>query len=46
MPAALPGEKDGTFTNTHRLLQWHDKVVEPPGDSRSELWFIFISASG
>ena len=22
-------------------MQWHDKVVEPPGDSRSELWFIY-----
>ena len=41
MPAALVGEKDGTFTNTHRLVQWHDKIVEPPGDSRSETWFIF-----
>ena len=41
MPAALVGEKDGTFTNTHRLVQWHDKVVEPPGDSRSETWFIY-----
>ncbi len=41
MPAALPGEKEGTFTNTHRLLQWHDKVVEPPGDCRSELWFMY-----
>ncbi len=41
MPAALPGEKEGTFTNTHRLLQWHDKVVEPPGDSRSDLWFVY-----
>lgn len=41
MPAALPAEKDGTVTNTHRLVQWHDKVVEAPGDSRSELWFMF-----
>ena len=41
MPASLAGEKDGTFTNTHRLLQWHDKVVDGPGDSRSELWFIY-----
>ena len=40
LPAALPGEKEGTFTNTHRLVQWHDQVVEPPGDSRSELWFM------
>jgi formate dehydrogenase major subunit len=41
MPAALPVEKDGTFTNTHRLIQWHDKLVEPPGDCRSEAWFYF-----
>ncbi len=40
MPGSLAGEKAGTFTNTHRLLQWHDKVVEGPGDSRSELWFV------
>ena len=39
MPVSLPGEKAGTFTNTHRLIQWHDKVVEGPGDSRSDLWF-------
>jgi formate dehydrogenase major subunit len=41
LPAALPGEKEGTFTNTHRLIQWHDKVVEPPGDCRSDLWFMY-----
>jgi formate dehydrogenase major subunit len=41
LPAALPGEKEGTFTNTHGLLQWHDKVVDPPGDCRSDLWFMY-----
>lgn len=41
MPGSLAGEKAGTFTNTHRLVQWHDKVVDGPGDSRSELWFIY-----
>src|SRR5690606_3387874 len=41
MPAELAGEKGGTFTNTHRLVQWHDKVVDGPGDSRSELWFTY-----
>jgi formate dehydrogenase major subunit len=39
LPAAAHVEKDGTFTNTQRLLQWHFKAVEPPGDSRSESWF-------
>lgn len=41
LPASLPGEKEGSFTNTHRLVQWHDKVVDPPGDCRSDLWFMF-----
>ena len=41
MPAAAHTEKDGTFTNTQRLLQWHHKPVEPPVDCRSELWFAF-----
>ena len=31
MPAAAHTEKDGTFTNTQRLLQWHHKAVEPTG---------------
>jgi hypothetical protein len=40
-PASLSAEKAGSVTNTHRLLQWHDKVVSGPGDSRSDLWFTF-----
>lgn len=40
-PAAAHTEKDGTFTNTQRLLQWHHKAVEPPGDARSELDFVY-----
>jgi formate dehydrogenase major subunit len=40
-PAAAHTEKDGTFTNTQRLLQWHHKAVEPPGDARSDLWFAY-----
>ena len=41
LPAAAHSEKDGTFTNTQRLLQWHHKAVEPPGDCRSDLWFYY-----
>ncbi len=41
MPAAAHTEKDGSFTNTQRLLQWHRKAIEPPQDCRSELWFMF-----
>jgi formate dehydrogenase major subunit len=40
MPAASHVEKEGTFTNTQRLIQWRDKALEPPGDARSELWFM------
>ena len=40
-PAASHAEKNGTFTNTQRLLQWHEKAVEPPGDARSEVWFTY-----
>src|SRR5437763_11489181 len=40
-PAAAHTEKDGTFTNTQRLLQWHHKAVEPPGECRSELHWIY-----
>ena len=40
-PCAAHTEKDGTFTNTQRLLQWHHAAVEPPGDARSELHFVY-----
>ncbi|GGK73745.1 formate dehydrogenase subunit alpha [Sphaerisporangium melleum] len=40
-PAAAHTEKNGTFTNTNRLLQWHDAAVEPEGDRRSDLWFAY-----
>src|SRR4029077_11977087 len=41
LPAAAHTEKDGTFTQTQRLLQWRHKAVEPPGDCRSELHFFY-----
>src|SRR3712207_1860165 len=41
LPAASHVEKEGTFTQTHRMLQWREKAVEPPGDCRSELWFFY-----
>ena len=40
MPAATHIEKEGCFTNTERLVQWRDKALDPPGDCRSELWFM------
>ncbi len=41
MPAAAHTEKEGSFTNTQRLLQWRHKAVDPQGDQRSELWFAY-----
>ncbi len=41
MPAAVASEKNGSYTNTQRLVQWHDKAVEPTGDVRSEAWFVY-----
>jgi formate dehydrogenase major subunit len=41
LPAAAHVEKAGSFTNTQRLLQWHDKALEPPGDARSDLAFMY-----
>jgi formate dehydrogenase major subunit len=40
MPAASHVEKEGCFTNTQRLVQWRDKALDPPGDARSDLWFM------
>ncbi len=41
LPAAAHTEKDGSFTNTQRLLQWHHQAVPPPGEARSDLWFTY-----
>ncbi len=41
LPAASHVEKSGSFTNTQRMLQWHHQAVEPPGDARSDLWFVY-----
>lgn len=39
-PAAAHTEKSGSFANTERRLQWHEKAVDPPGDATSDLWWI------
>jgi anaerobic selenocysteine-containing dehydrogenase len=36
LPAALWGEKLGTFTNADRTVHLSEKAVEPPGKSRSD----------
>ncbi|HLN60244.1 MAG TPA: formate dehydrogenase-N subunit alpha [Symbiobacteriaceae bacterium] len=40
LPAAGPLEKEGSFTNSHRLLQWKHKAIEPMGDFRSDGWYM------
>ncbi|MFI6350331.1 formate dehydrogenase [Streptomyces sp. NPDC050560] len=40
-PAAAHTEKSGSFTNTNRWVQWHHAAVEPDGDARSDLWFMY-----
>jgi len=39
LPAAPAAEKDGSLTNTMRLIQWHEKAVTPPGDVTSDAEF-------
>ncbi len=41
LPAAAHTEKDGSFTNTQRLLQWHHQAVKPHGDCQSDLDFYY-----
>jgi formate dehydrogenase major subunit len=41
LPAAAITEKDGSLTNTERLVQWHERAVDPPGDCRSDLWWVY-----
>ena len=41
IPAAAAPEKEGSLTNTQRVLQWHDKAIDPLGDSRSDGWFVY-----
>ena len=40
-PSAQVAEMDGSFTNTQRLIQWHHKAADPPGDCRSDIWFTY-----
>ncbi|MFL5737940.1 MAG: molybdopterin oxidoreductase family protein [Actinomycetota bacterium] len=36
LPAAMWGEKTGTFTNADRTVHLSDKAVEPPGEARAD----------
>jgi formate dehydrogenase major subunit len=39
LPMAPAAEKDGSLTNTMRLIQWHDAAVRPPGDVTTDADF-------
>jgi formate dehydrogenase major subunit len=41
LPAAAVPEMEGSFTNTQRLAQWHERAADPPGDARSDNWFTY-----
>lgn len=36
LPAAIWGEKDGTFTNSERRVSRVRKAIDPPGDAKSD----------
>ncbi len=44
LPSALWVEKNGMFGNSERRTQQWFKMVEPPGDARSDLWQILAVA--
>jgi len=40
LPATAWPEKDGTVTNTDRMVQLGRKAIEPPGAAKEDLWII------
>ncbi len=40
LPATAFPEKNGTFTNTDRMVQLGRKAIEPPGEAKEDLWII------
>lgn len=40
LPASAFPEKDGSFTNTDRLVQMGRAAIDPPGEARQDLWII------
>ncbi len=40
-PSTQIAEYEGSFTNTQRMLQWHFKASEPPGDCKTDTWFYY-----
>jgi formate dehydrogenase major subunit len=40
LPATAWPEKDGTVTNTDRMVQLGRKAIDPPGEAKPDLWLI------
>ncbi|MFZ2737903.1 MAG: formate dehydrogenase subunit alpha [Burkholderiaceae bacterium] len=40
LPASAFPEKNGSFTNTDRLVQMGRQAIKPPGDAKQDLWII------
>ncbi len=40
LPATAWPEKDGTVTNTDRMVQLGRKAIAPPGEAKEDLWII------
>ncbi|HXD75619.1 MAG TPA: nitrate reductase [Vicinamibacterales bacterium] len=45
LPAAIWGEKEGTYTNSERRVSKVNKAVEPPGEARADFQ-IFLDLAG
>ncbi|MFN2646698.1 MAG: molybdopterin oxidoreductase family protein, partial [Burkholderiales bacterium] len=46
LPATAWPEKDGTVTNTDRMVQLGRRALKAPGDAREDLWIIVQLARG
>ncbi|MBK8064803.1 MAG: formate dehydrogenase subunit alpha [Betaproteobacteria bacterium] len=46
LPATAFPEKDGTFTNTDRMVQLGRKAIEAPGEAKPDLWILQEIARG
>jgi formate dehydrogenase major subunit len=40
LPASAFPEKNGSFTNTDRLVQMGRQAINPPGDARQDIWIL------
>jgi len=40
LPATTVGEKDGTFANAARRVQYTSAGIEPPGEAKSDWWIL------